>query len=103
MAQLLLLLISLAAIPVCSYAETTTRDPDSYADFCRNYGLESAMAAVYARYGIPEGTTVYGAMSYFAYYEDWAQFRSDVIAVLRYHQMQMPPPRRSSGPSRNRR
>jgi hypothetical protein len=48
--------------------------------------LVAALQAIYARYRIPPGTTIYAAMPYFACYGDWQQFASEVLAAYRQYQ-----------------
>jgi hypothetical protein len=101
MRLLLLLLLSLSALPVSAgqAKEATAETPR--ADRCAEE-LNALLGPIYSRHGIPIGTTVYDSMSYFAYYEDWDQFRSEVMAVYRRYwaTMQSSDRQRRSGRSR---
>jgi hypothetical protein len=87
MTTLLLVLLSVAALTLeaapASAKPARTAQTDDRRDAAE---LESALLEVYARYQIPPGTTICGAMTYFAYYEDWRRFLSEVLEVYRqYH------------------
>lgn len=74
-----LLLLSLAlAVEAPPLEPTRVTHPARYSEAAE---MDAALLEIYARYRIPFGTTVYGAMSYFTCEADWRQFMEEVRAV----------------------